>query len=170
MAGSGSTVEVVIHNRVLWVGGNSYALHNVTGTRRTVTTPDRSAAIRKFGRTLLYLFLVFILGGLLLEEVVESRIASNLFGWIIVFAFFALVGLVIKRLFSLDRHNLVIDTPNGSKTVITSTDGGKVDELNRRITQAIGDSSVAMRIQIENAHIGDSIIQYGSHNTGKQGG
>ncbi|EHR63614.1 DUF6232 family protein [Saccharomonospora cyanea] len=158
-------VDVRIRQQILCIGHDTYPLRNVAATRRAVLRPDHRGAVRRFLWSLpvLLFLLLFAVGAF------SSDVAAGLVGLLIVGILATRsVTRLVRRLRTPELAQYIIETASSSHAVLTSPDFAKVDIIDAQVKEAINNPYAEFQLQIENAHIGDQIMQYGNHNIGKQ--
>ncbi|MET8625622.1 DUF6232 family protein [Kitasatospora sp. NPDC004669] len=159
-------MHVRVQGQALWVGEDAYPLSRVTSTRPQVERPpERSWTISRF------IFLLLALAYLAITIDTSNQSALNvtlMAAGPIALPLLFLIGLYQLRagLRRKTLHKLIIETASSRTIVVTSHDSRQISSLRK----AIHNPRAEFAIQVENAHFGDKIAQYGDHNTGKRVG
>ncbi len=150
---------------MLWISGDAYPLNNIARARQLVWwPPKRSRVIIRFVRKVLGLLAAAVLFGGLVHA------ATGLLSLLLLGAFGYLVYRLVAQLRQKPLYRLVIETSSSSHTAVVSYHSWQIEDLIQRIMEAIDNPLAEFAVQVENVHVGDKIIQYGDHNTGKRVG
>jgi hypothetical protein len=137
------TIEIAVHERVLWVGAEAYPLHNIARVSTVELVYRKGRAVARFlGFAFLWVFLgVFALVALFVGGVLDTddqtSAATKAVGTIVGLI---LLILFIRLLIVLGRRKLwalIISTAGTSHRALVSRDRPLLDELVKRIVFAI---------------------------------
>lgn len=167
------TIEVGVHQRVLWIGAEAYPLRNIARVSTADVVHRKGAAVARFiGYSLFWVVLgvialvvLFVTGVLQTDDQSDLaiKVAGGLVGLLILIRLVVLLSLLLRR----GLWALIIETAGTSHRAVISADKHLINTLVREIVTAINDPSASFSHTINNIVTGDQYNQYGRNSTGK---
>ncbi|MFJ5150459.1 DUF6232 family protein [Streptomyces sp. NPDC088353] len=162
-------VNLRVSNRLLWVDGAVYPLQNVVRVYTTTVKPRRREVIQRF---VVKAVLFLLLGGL------PAVLFAAPVGFLKVIGVLIYVGIAIAAVQQINElrqvlrvrplHVLAVDTSGMSTAVVTSSNRAHLEQLVRRISDAIEKPSAEFQVMVQELalnpkhyHIGDNVNMYG---------
>ncbi|MEU0737926.1 DUF6232 family protein [Streptomyces sp. NPDC006134] len=165
-------VNVRVSRRVLWLDGDAYPLQNIARARTAEIPPRRAEeagkafgigiAMTLFGVIALWFLGIFPEWGPVVFLTWTVKVGGIIF---YLFLILAMAEICTRKIL----YALVIETSGPPSTLIASESRAVVDDLVRKITDAIDDPQAEFQVTVENLQIGDRIQQIGNHNIGRAG-
>ncbi|MBT2446617.1 hypothetical protein J7F03_05880 [Streptomyces sp. ISL-43] len=157
----GSSVDLRVSNRLLWVGEAAYPLSNIVRVRTFVLKPDRGQILLDSLKWLaIAVVIVFALQAFMKEPDGESGGA----GFIIVVAAIALLSQLVFRLTRPDRYAMTVETSGTAVAVVTLEQRAALRELVGHIVHAIEHPEAEFSVRVERLevdlrryHFGDNV-------------
>lgn len=169
------TIEVGVHERILWVGSEAYPLQNIARVSTGEVVHRKGAAIGKFiGFSVRWLFLglvalvvLFVVDVLRTDEQTNTaiKVAGAIVGLLVLVQFIRLLSVLSRR----KLWALIIETAGTSHRAVISDDKSLVDTLVRKIVTAINDPTATFSQTVHNHIAGDQYNQYGRDSVGRVG-
>ncbi|MEV3873210.1 DUF6232 family protein [Streptomyces sp. NPDC049906] len=171
------SLDLRVSQRLLWVGGAVYPLHNIARVYTYTLHPRRKEAVvrfvRRVGLTLAVTTVLSLLG--MLIEILGREGGGGTFvslAWAVALGVlvYALVDMIMV-LSSPTHFVLGIETSGPSTAVIAGRDHAQLRQLVRDISQAIENPSEEFRVRVEtlvisspsNYYFGDNVNMYGGN-------
>jgi hypothetical protein len=165
-----AVIDVGVRQRILWIGGEAYPLHNIARAQTVRLVPRRASAVGAFVMAVL-LWVVLGVGGavaLRFAEVSRSDL-DTLTGYIVIGVLVLIVFSTIRLVVALARRTLyalVIETAGAPRTAVISPNEALLDQLVHQIMEAINNPRAEFRQQVENYYGGNHVKQYGANSLG----
>ncbi|MFI6817889.1 DUF6232 family protein [Nonomuraea sp. NPDC050328] len=162
-----STIEVKVHRRVLWVGGEAYPVQNIARAYTMALRPRRGLALAQFLRAVV-LWTLLAAAAMVGSDYVDLDVDRRLI--VAALCVVVLISAVqyLVRVLQRTYYALVIETAGTPRTALVSSDHGEVARIVHEVMKAIGDPNASFSQTITtNNHYGDKITQLGSQNIGK---
>ncbi|MFJ5221664.1 DUF6232 family protein [Streptomyces sp. NPDC088400] len=177
---SGTSVELKVGRRLLWVGEAAYPLHNITRVHTLVLRPKRMEAFMSFLKWLGIIVVAFVLLQMVnansaspYDEQAGSDSASTLR----VLGIAVVIGLALrlaKEWSAPSQHVLAVETSSASTALVTLPNPEQLRQLVRYLVNAIENPEAEFHVRVErvlvnpkNYHFGDNVNMYGGlYNTG----
>ncbi|MFE7593072.1 DUF6232 family protein [Kitasatospora sp. NPDC057512] len=158
-----------MHNRVLWVGGDAYPLHQLASARQVIwPPPSHSGEVLRSLRQFLWLVLVVVVLAYVCVKSGNGIVSEGVPLLAMVAGLVLIVRRLLPRLRQAPLYGLMLETSSSSTTAVVSHDSRQIAELIQLIMTAIDNPRADFLVRVESVHIGDRITQHGNHNTGKQ--
>ncbi|MFF2958153.1 DUF6232 family protein [Streptomyces sp. NPDC057963] len=171
---TGTSVDLRVSRRLLWVGEAAYPLHNITRVHTFVLRPKRMEAFTSFLKWLGITFVAFIL---LQNSTYDDSSANGSSGALLLPAVAVAIGLVVhlvKELSASSEHVLAVETSSTSTALVTLPNPDQLRQLVVYLVNAIENPEAEFQVRVErvlvnpkNYHFGDNVNMYGGlSNTG----
>lgn len=165
MGYSRGITEVQVSKGALWVASDTYPLRNIARTSMREIVPDYGKVKAEFVKKLV-LQLILVFAGLALMS------ASVFFGFLLLIVGAGLIARDYQRLQKVlnapTLYVLQITTSGSPQTALTSDDKGLMDKIFHQLMEAMDNPEIQFRYEMPTYNInGDSIYQFGDHNTGQ---
>ncbi|MEU5339936.1 DUF6232 family protein [Streptomyces sp. NPDC020766] len=165
MGYSRGITEVQVGKGALWVGSDTCPLRNIARTSMRELVPDYGKAKAEFVKKLV-LQLILVFAGLGLMS------ASAFFGFLLLIVGAGLIARDYQRLQKVlnapTLHVLRITTSGSPQTALTSDDKGLMNKIFHQLMEAMDNPEIQFHYEMPTCNInGDSIYQFGDHNTGQ---
>jgi hypothetical protein len=167
------TIEVRIHQRVLWIGSEAYPVQNIARVSTAKVVYRKGAAVSRF---IGYFFLWLVLGIValvvlfasgVLETDDQTSTATVVIGSIVGILILIQFGRMVNVISGRRLWALVIETAGTSHRALVGTNKQELDRLVHEIVSAINDPSASYSMHVQNLHVGDNVAVSGSNNIGK---
>ncbi|TRO62583.1 hypothetical protein E4K73_21490 [Streptomyces sp. IB201691-2A2] len=147
------------------MASDTYPLRNIARTSMREIVPDYGKAKAEFVKKLV-LQLILVFAGLALMS------ASVFFGFLLLIVGAGLIARDYQRLQKVlnapTLYVLQITTSGSPQTALTSDDKGLMDKIFHQLMEAMDNPEIQFRYEMPTYNInGDSIYQFGDHNTGQ---
>ncbi|MEV5593831.1 DUF6232 family protein [Streptomyces sp. NPDC052496] len=161
-------INVEVSRRTLWVGSAAYPLHNIACVTTTEVKPRFSVVMKRARPWMLGSFAVLMAlsvgaGGGGTTGVSVSSVFLAVLLMLLASGLIWLFTALPRR----ELHRLDIETAGAPYAILTSPDKNLVAHIARSVMDAIDNPQTEFQFQVENFHVGDSIKQFGNHNTAK---
>ncbi|GLJ91501.1 DUF6232 family protein [Streptomyces poonensis] len=170
---SGSTVELKVSKRLLWVGTAAYPLHNIARVYTFTLHPRRKDATIRFLKNVAIVLSVAlaltVIGGM--TALADQDTASNIVSFVWVGAIAALILSLVELMAVLtaqSQYVLAVETSGPSIAMVTSSDPRHLDRLVGTITHAIEHPEAEFQVKVESItlnprhyYYGDNVNMYG---------
>jgi uncharacterized protein DUF6232 len=163
----GTSTEVKVSARVLWIGRDAYPLQNIARAQVKVVYPKRGRPVVDYLKAVFKWICLAVLAAIVLALIN----VPNSGDYVIYGLLFLIAVSTIKLVRKIKKENrkrayylLMIQTAGDPQTLLASTDQTIIDQLIETIMAAIDDATVTYHNWITN--YGDIVSQYGDNNTG----
>jgi hypothetical protein len=159
MALKHGTVNVRISKRILWFNSEAYPLSNITRANTLTWEPRRGPAIKT------YAFSVFC--WVVFAGVVSSAapVAVATVVDLVVLAWLVWKTVRLVEFLKLRLYELHVETAAGSNRALVSNRPEIVGEIAYQITDAINNPHAEFQKTVQNFHVNDSNVNFGTAQT-----
>lgn len=163
-------IDVRVSQRILWIGGEAYPLHNIARAQTVKLVPRRGSAVGEFVKAVL-LWIALGVGGTVALRYAEvpGLDQDTLAGYILIGALVLIAFSTIKLLVALARptlYALVIETAGTPRTAVISPDEPMLNQLVHQIMLAINNPQAEFQQRVVNYYGGNHVTQHGAHSIG----
>ncbi|MER6626941.1 DUF6232 family protein [Streptomyces sp. NPDC000987] len=174
---NGTTVDLKVSRRLLWVGEAAYPLHNISRVHTFVLKPKRTEAVNEFLKWTA-LTAVALVAVQAISQDASSRSQENgsarglgALGLVVVIGLFV---RMLKMWNTPPEHVLAVETASGSTSLVTLPDPAQLRQLVLYIVNAIENPGAEFHVRVaslqvnpKNYQFGDTVNMYGGlRNTG----
>jgi hypothetical protein len=163
-------IDVRVSQRILWVGGEAYPLHNIARAQTVKLVPRRGRAVGGFVKAVL-LWVALGVGGVVALQFAEvpGSDQDTLAGYMLIGALALIAFSTVRLLVALARQTLyalVIETAGTPRTTVISPDEPLLNQLVHQIMAAINNPQAEFQQRVVNYYGGNHVTQHGANSIG----